>query len=715
MPILVIRGSARLSLAVGWGNFIDCTNGSAVSLPKPTYENRSLHCPSHNSGPRSRGERGMAGAPENHPDRGVPQFVILSRFFPLRIGILSHVRHATLGLITARIRQPMNLRSVVVLAIALTTAAGCGTSWQKTKIRPETDAAQLLVNRIRYDVSSSIETSTSEEVPFTVYDETTEYWDLSPEEAVRIALSNATVLRDLGGMLIGVPESVSTVFDPVLRETDPRFGVEAALSKFDAQLRTFSSFEKNDRAVNNRFLGGGANLVQQDLFNHRVELTKRAATGTSYTLRNQLEYDANNLPGNLFPSAWTAQLEAEVRHPLMRGGGTGFNRIAGPGAVPGNVNGVVIARLNSDISVIELELRIRGLVNDIENAYWDLHYAYRLLDTRKAARDRTLQILKRVQARGANLPGGVAEQLALTEAQYFAMEIEVQNALGGRLIEGTQSNNGSRGGTFRGTLGIHVADRRLRLLMGVPVNDGRLIRPTVDPVLARVLFDWDEIVIEAMRRRSELRKQNLEIRRRELELVAAKNFLLPQLDLLGRHRFRGFGNDLIDYNGQGGVVVPPLSAPRFGNAIEDLMTGDFQEWMVGVEMTLPIGFREGYNAVRNAHLRLARDRAVLAESQRVIRHDLSNAISDLHRAHEVCRAAYHRQQAVKTRRQLLEERDQRTGNIDVAILLDVYRQESEADAEYVRSLVDHAIAIKNIHFEKGSVLEYSSVYLDDRG
>lgn len=627
--------------------------------------------------------------------------------------VLSYVHPAPDGRLRAESRRQAGRRWAVGLAAALTLVAGCEASVRKLKVRQETDFAQSLANRISYDVSSQPAETDPSAVPFTVYDEATEYWDITPEEAVHIALQNATVLRDIGGVLVGSPESVSTIYDPALRETDPRFGVDAALSKFDAQLKALAVFENNDRAVNNRFLGGGANLIQQDLGNYQVELTKRGATGTSYTLRNIIDYDNNNLPGNVFFNAWTTKLEAEVRHPLMRGGGTGFNRIAGPGAAPGNLNGVVMARLTTDIGVLEFEQKLRGLVNEIENAYWDLYFAYRMLDTRKAARDRTLQVLKRIRARGANLPGGVAEQEALAEAQFYALEIEVQNSLGGRLVEGTQANNGSRGGTFRGSLGIHVAERKLRLLMGVPLNDGRLLRPTLDPVLARVVFDWDEIVSESMVRRTELRRQKLEIRRREFQVIAARNFLLPQLDFVGLHRFRGFGDDLIGRRGQGGVIVPPLTTPRFGDATSDLLSGDFQEWLLGIEMSMPIGFREGYNAVRNAQLRLARERAILEESERVIGHDLSNAISDLHRAHEVSRAAYHRQQAITQRRKLLEQRDQRTGNIEAAILLDVYRQEAEADAEYIRSLVDHAIAIKNIHFEKGSLLDYSSVYLAD--
>lgn len=594
-------------------------------------------------------------------------------------------------------------------------AAGCRTHHKKQQIHAATDAAQKLANSIEFGTAEPPAPLPSDEVPFTIYDEATEYWDLTPQEAIHTALQNATVLRNLGGTVVRNPAAVATVYDPVLRETDPRGGIDAALSRFDAQVNLLASFNNNDRAVNNRFLGGGAFLVQQDLADVRMELSKRAATGTSYALRQITEYDASNLPGNLFPSAWSTHLEAEVRHPLMRGGGVGFNRIAGPGATPGNINGVVIARLNTDISVIDFEQNLHALINEVENAYWDLYFAYRMLETRKAARDRSLQVLKRIRARGADLPGGVAEQESLAAAQYYAYEIEVKNALGGRLVEGTQPNNGSRGGTFRGTLGIQVAERRLRLLMGVPLADGRLIRPATDPVLVRVIFDWDEIVQESMVRRTELRKQQHEIRRRQLEVVANKNFLLPQMDLIARHRFRGFGDDLIGWDSDPVSANPLLSDGRFNNAVRDLLSGDFQEWMLGVELSMPVGFREAYNALRNAQLRLAREQALLKESQREIRHDLANGIADLHRAYEVSLAAEQRRAAVSLRRQLLEQRNERTGNIDSAALLDAYRQEADADAEYIRALVDHAVAIKNIHFEKGSMLEYCGVLLAEHG
>ena len=118
-------------------------------------------------------------------------------------------------------------------------------------------------------------------------------------------------------------------------------------------------------------------------------------------------------------------------------------------------------------------------------------------------------------------------------SSIYRFQEEVENALAGRLLDGTRDNNGSGGGTFRGGGGVQVAERRLRLLMGLPPSDGRLIRPADEPILAPVAFDWHEITARRSPRRAELRRQRWVIRRRELELIASRNYLLPRLDAIG--------------------------------------------------------------------------------------------------------------------------------------------------------------------------------------
>ena len=64
--------------------------------------------------------------------------------------------------------------------------------------------------------------------------EPTEFWDLSLQEVINTALRNSPVLRDLGGQVLSAPQLLSSIYDPAITQSHPRFGEEAALSAFDA-------------------------------------------------------------------------------------------------------------------------------------------------------------------------------------------------------------------------------------------------------------------------------------------------------------------------------------------------------------------------------------------------------------------------------------------------------------------------------------------------
>jgi hypothetical protein len=528
-------------------------------------------------------------------------------------------------------------------------------------------------------------------------------WDLTLAEVVQIGLENSKVLRDLGGSVLRRPDLAQTIHDPAIQATDPRFGMEGALSAFDAQLATRLFAYNNDRAFNNLFAGGGTFFFKQDLDNFVTELSKTSATGGSFAIRHHIDYDSNNAPANLFHSYYNINFEGEFRQPLLQGGGVEFNRIAGPRATPGLVNGVVIARINNDVSTAEFEIGLRDLISNLENGYWDLYYAYRDLDARVAARDAALRTWRIIHANVEQGRGYSKLQEVQALEQYYRFQEEVVDALGGRNVDRTRTFNGSSGGTFRGVGGVQAAERRLRLWMGVPINDGKLIRPTDAPPQARIVFDWETVMEETLATRPDLRRQQAKVQRYQAELIANRNFLLPQMDLIGRYRWRGYGHDLIG---------PRDSLDPINNAYANLATGMFQEWELGFEYSMPLGFRQGYAAVRNAQMHIARERAILEEQERQAIHDLSAAYADAQRAYTLMQVAYNRLAAA-------QEQYERAynaffnlgGKVSLELVLDARIRLMEAETSYHRGRIEYAIAVKNVHFEKGSLLDYNGAAL----
>ena len=198
-----------------------------------------------------------------------------------------------------------------------------------------------------------------------------EPWDLTLADAVKISLENGKVMRSLGVRVSSlqniartnippVPEGLTsqpgaaiTVYDPALVETDPVFGIEGALSAFDAQLTSSMVWDKHDEPqnVNPAFSSIASRVFKQDLGTFQTGITKTTATGAEVTAFSNTTYNSNNTPTQQIPSSWNQNLELGIRQPLLQGAGSIYNRIAGPFDPLRGIgtflqyDGVVIARI----------------------------------------------------------------------------------------------------------------------------------------------------------------------------------------------------------------------------------------------------------------------------------------------------------------------------------------------------------------------------------
>ncbi len=529
--------------------------------------------------------------------------------------------------------------------------------------------------------------------------------DITLEEAVRYALENAKVMRNLGGVAFGSggtqgtpgallsnPDGAITTYAPAITESDPRYGTEAALSAFDTEFTTSMFWEKNDtpQNVTSTVRSFRPDVFAQDLGTFQARLQKTAATGGTFSLGHNVNYEWNNATASRkWASDYAVNLEAQFRQPLMQGAGVQFNRIAGLGAIPGFNNGIMIARIRTDIALTEFESGVRALVNDVETAYWNLHFSYRRLDTAIAGRDSTLRAWQVIYAkRMANAEGGTIQSESQARNQYWAFEAIVQQS---------QSS-------------LFAAENALRYVMGLAPTDGRLFRPSEEPTRAFAQFDWYEVLGEGLARSLELRRQKWVIKQRELELISSKNYLLPRLDAVGLYRWLGLGDTLIA--GSNTVDADGVITNGYGS----MTGGDFQEWQIGLEMSMPLGFRKEMAGVRQAELILARDRAVLQEQELELTHQLSSALRDLALHYTLTKTNLDRMFAARDevdgrRAVWVAGVDKQIEGDTINLYLNSLQRLADAENEYFNSLKDYNLAIMNIHYRKGSLLEYNGVHL----
>ena len=537
-------------------------------------------------------------------------------------------------------------------------------------------------------------------------------WELSLEEAIRTALENGKILRNLGGRfasfggprpqtgeppvsLLTAPQLTPSIYDPAIVETDPFRGVESALALFDAQLSSSLTWERLNRPQN--FNAAGGTIFPQQLLgdqgNWTSGVTKRTATGATWGFNNSTIYDNNNSPIREVPSTWTTNYDFTFSQPLLQGAGTTYNRIAGPDFFDNlygrpNFRGVLLARINADISLADFEAGVRNLVSDTEQSYWELYFAYRNLEARKAGRDSSLEAWRKVHALYVEQSrGGEADKEAQAREQYFFFRGEVENAL----------------------TDVYRCENRLRYMMGISASDGRLIRPSDEPTTARISFDWQQSLVEALSRSAELRKQKWVIKQRELELTAAKNLILPRLDLVGRWRFLGMGQDLLNqnYNPYNADNVDALAGT---DAYSTLFSGKFQEWQAGAQFLMPLGFRRELATVRHHQLQLARERARLQDEELEASHALVEAVRNVDTNFALAQTNFNRRVAAERQVEAVQAAYD-AGTVTLDQLLEAQRRRAEAESGYYRALVDYSRSISQLHYRKGSLLEYNGVFL----
>ena len=523
-----------------------------------------------------------------------------------------------------------------------------------------------------------------------------EPWDLTLEDAIHDALCNGKVLRELAdpsGLQLKSkslsPINVTvTTYDPAIAESDPRGGVEGALSAFDAQLSSSVVWQKLDTPVNTVGSVSGQDIFAQtdieDQGTFQARLQKTNAAGGTAAITHNVKYTQSNSPLRMFPSDWQVNIEAEVRQPLLQGAGVTFNRIAGPTGFPGFNQGVMIARVNTDISLTNFEEGVRNFVARVEESYWELYDRYRVLEAAQNGMEATLNRWRVTFEKAAvGATGGEAAQEALNRNDYYVYRATAERALNE----------------------LYKAEANLRWLMGIATSDCRLIRPCDEPTTAAVSFDWCALHSEALVRNVELRGQKWLVKHRELELVAAKNYLLPRLDAVARYRWLGLGDDLIG-----------ADETRFRQlAYNEMLDGNYQEWTLGLDFRMTLGFRKEMANVRNAQLQLAKERALLQENELLLCDHLATAIRDLDANHALIETQYNRRLAAERQVKAWQVmwREGMGGDTVQDALSRAQRELTQAQMDYWRSVVDYNQSIVAVHFHKGSLLEYNGVYLTE--
>jgi outer membrane protein TolC len=585
-------------------------------------------------------------------------------------------------------RRSFFVRALSSAALGSLLVAGCNRNPTAVSYLgdPEQDYYRQHATEIDFPnvCNANPETVTGSEPPHTIDDkEKWEPYEISLMEAMHIGLQNNDIIRTAGQFLISgnglftQGERVPSVYDPAIQETGVLFGgrgVEAALAEFDANFTTTALWGRNDSFSN----APGIGTFSQETAGVDMSLSKAFAHGGIVGLTHNVDYLGSSIPGQTFPSYYSGNVGLNYQLPLLAGAGTEFTRIAGPiaksfGGISGVSQGVVIARINQDIALADFDLNIRVLTQDIENAYWDLYLAYRNFDTAVIA-NRSALVTWRIA--NTQFREGAVNRADAAQArdQLFATKTASDNARSA----------------------IYSRETALRRLIGLPVNDGRILRPADMPVTVKLVPDWYSSLNDALTYRVELRRQKWNVKSLELQLRAANSLTRPRLDALAGYQVNGYGDDLLAYNG---------SSNLYSSISGNNLTG----WNLGAQFNMPLGFRSAHAQVRNYEIRLAKAHQLLKVQEEEVSQELAAAFQELTRSYNAAKQNLNRLIAAEENVKFLEPR------LLEEILFDEFlrAQLRRADAQvaYYASLVDYNKSLVNLQYRKGTILEYNNIRL----
>jgi len=267
--------------------------------------------------------------------------------------------------------------------------------------------------------------------------------------------------------------------------------------------------------------------------------------------------------------------------------------------------------------------QVLAISSEVERTYWDLYAAERDYAVQKLTRDRADEFLRETEVRART---GLIGPSQVATAKTFLAEQELL------LIE-LEEQLGSRSDQLASLIGVRPKTGVLRF---IPVDDPP----------SNFSFEPVEILVErTLKNNLDLQAAQKDVQAVRVLANAAKWEALPSVDLVGSYGGTGLTGTTQNVI-FGGDTLRSTRSGSFSDALNQVDKLEFPSWSVGVQVSIPIGFRRGLgekdrleaqviNAQQN-HIEISR---LLEEQVRVTYRELSHGKARLKAAREGVEAA----------------------------------------------------------------------------
>jgi outer membrane protein TolC len=480
------------------------------------------------------------------------------------------------------------------------------------------------------------------------------------DEAIRIALANSKVVRVLAGVT-AVPSGL-TIYDPAISNN----AIDEARAVFDPTIVAQNAFNRAEvpQAVFDPRDPTGVRITgtRVDNYDLGLGLSKRTVTGGTLSL----DVDVNVARFQPGPAPLNPQERSSVTlsytQPLLQGAGVG------PNLAP-----IVIARINTERSYFQFKDSVQELVRGVIEAYWAVVFA------------RTDTWARR-------------QQVEQGQAAYARAEARKRQGFGtaAELAQTRVALSNFRAASIAAEANLLQREAALRNILGLPPTEPERLVPTTPPTPVRLEPKWEEIVRLAEEQRPDLIELKLIIEADQQALLLARNQALPRVDATLLYRWNG------------------LEGETPGGARLSTGPGQFTDWTLGVNFSVPLGLRQSRAGLRRSELLLARDQANLEQGLHSVLHILAANVRNLAQFYEQYRAFQDTRAAarINLEQQIAEFKAGRAIFLNVLLAITDWGNAVSSEAQ---TLAQYNIELANLERQTGTILETHGIrFVEER-
>jgi len=367
-----------------------------------------------------------------------------------------------------------------------------------------------------------------------------------------------------------------------------------------------------------------------------------------------------------------------------------------------NTRFIRIAKNNRELSDVAFRLQIITSVDQIENMYWDLVYAYEnlrvkqesltfsqktLSDTKKQVEIGSLAPIEAVRAQSTVAADEQALTVARTNLQL--QQLIMKNALSRTLHDPTLAS----------------ADVIPTSTMEVPENEQ--IQPT------------EELVNEALQHRAELIESRIQLNSQQISNEGLRSLLLPTLDVYAYYGGYGLGGSQNPTNLCGdpqnpgfGCSTTPAPPVSYGGTLNQLVNSTASDKGVGLQLNIPLRNRAAQAVQIRGQLEYRQQQMALQQTENRVSIEVRQAQFAVEQNRASVASA---QAAVDYAKQSLdaEQKKYQFGTSTTTAVLQTRSALATAESTLMSAMAAYEKSRVELERSTGSLLDKNGISIDD--